>query len=118
MYQELRLDLILNTLRTLESRIAERFPGSGLSRVAGELTGAGEAMGPLLDRLRRPNMYLRAGVGLLILLIVALPLALLFYLPSLSADVDGVGSSTRRRWYRAGDRRRYAARAGVINWNL
>ena len=41
MYQELRLDLILNTLRSLQARISERFPGSGLSRVAGELTGHG-----------------------------------------------------------------------------
>lgn len=92
MYQELRLDLILDTLRTLESRIAERFPGSGLSRVARELTGAGVEMKPLLDALRRPNLYLRAAVGVVILLIVALPIVLLFYLPSLATDVDGIGS--------------------------
>lgn len=92
MYQELRVDLILETMRSLESRIAERFPGSGLGRVARELTGVAVEIGPLLERLRRPNLYLRTAVGIVILAIVALPIALLFYLSALPTDVEGIGS--------------------------
>jgi hypothetical protein len=54
-YSELKLDLILRTLVTLRSRIAERFPESGLSRVAEELQHTGEDIGPVLDRLRQPT---------------------------------------------------------------
>jgi hypothetical protein len=79
MYNELKLDLILKTLGRLQNRIAERFPGSGLSRVAEELQRAGRDIGPVLERLRRPNWLLRTGIGLTVLLIVGVA-AVLFVL--------------------------------------
>ena len=82
MYNELKLDLILSTLDALQNRIAERFPGSGLSRVAQELQRVGKDIGPVLDRLRRPNRLLRAGIMIAVILIALLVGALFLYLPN------------------------------------
>jgi hypothetical protein len=92
-YSELKLDLILRTLVTLRSRIAERFPESGLSRVADELQHTGEDIGPVLDRLRQPNRLLRAGILLAVALIVFLVGALIWFLAlrSDAREISGVG---------------------------
>src|SRR5690606_12369523 len=92
MYQELRLDQILETLRNLHSRIAERFPASGLSRVAGELVQVAEVSGPVIEKVRRPNLYLRTAVGIVIVVIVTIPIALLLFLRHMPGDIDGVGA--------------------------
>ena len=92
MYQELRLDRILETLRNLHSRIAERFPASGLSRVAGELVQVAEETGPVIEKVRRPNLYLRTAVGIVIVVLVAIPIALLLFLRHMPGDIDGVGA--------------------------
>ena len=92
MYSELKLELIVKTLATLRNRIQERFPGSGLGRVAEELLRNAEQTGPLLEQLRRPNWLIRAGVGLAVAVIVAPAVALYFYLPALGLDVGELGS--------------------------
>lgn len=92
MYQELRIDRILDTVRNVRERIDGRFPGSGLGRVAGELINVGETTAPLLDRVRRPNLYLRAGVGLVIILLAAVLIALVMRFQGLRADIDGFSS--------------------------
>jgi hypothetical protein len=92
MYQELRLDRILETLRALQDRIDARFPGAGLGRVARELTTVGETTAPLLEKVRRPNLYLRTGVGLVILLLVAVVISLVMRFQGLRADIDGFSS--------------------------
>jgi hypothetical protein len=92
MYQELRLDRILETLRSLQGRIDGRFPGSGLGRVAGELTTVGETTAPLLEKVRRPNLYLRAGVAAVILLLVVVMISLVMRFQGLRADIDGFSS--------------------------
>lgn len=92
MYQELRLDRILETLRTLQGRIDGRFPGAGLGRVAGELATVGETTAPLLERVRRPNLYMRAGVALVILLLIAVMISLVMQFRGLRADIDGFSS--------------------------
>ncbi len=89
MYQELRLDRILETIRNLEARIAERFAGRGLCRVAGELATVAEETAPVLDRVRRPNLYLRAGVGVVIVLLIAMPIAAFIAFRGVETDVDG-----------------------------
>jgi hypothetical protein len=71
-YTELKLDLILKTIGTLRRRIAERFPDSGLSRIAAELERIGRETGPIVERARRPNYWLRAVVAVAVLLVVAL----------------------------------------------
>lgn len=75
MYTELKLDRIVATIAQLQRRIAERFPDSGLSKVAGELHRLGSDEEHLLLRMRRPIWILRIGAALGIaglLLIVAL----------------------------------------------
>jgi hypothetical protein len=71
-YTELKLDLILETIGTLHRRIAERFPDSGLSRIAAELERIGRETGPIVERARRPNYWLRAAVAVAMLLVAAL----------------------------------------------
>ena len=91
-YSELKLDLVLRTLVTLRSRIAERFPDSGLSRVADELQQTGEDIGPVLDKLRHPNRLLRAGIALGVALIVVLVGGVIWLIlqPSVSREISGV----------------------------
>jgi hypothetical protein len=90
-YDELRLDHILRTLRMLAKRISERFPGSGLSSVAGELCRVAEDTGAVVERVRRPRRIVRAAVTLAVTLIVVLAGALLLFLVNLPRDVAGIG---------------------------
>jgi hypothetical protein len=92
MYDELKLERIIETLTTLRNRIAERFPGSGLSQVAEELLRIAGDTGAVLERIRRPNLLLRVAVATAIALIVALAGALFLYIPVLPIDVQGIGS--------------------------
>lgn len=89
MYQELRLDRITETIRRLEVRIADRFAGRGLCRVARELATVAEETAPVLERVRRPNLYLRTGVGIVILLLVSIPIAAFIAFRGVESDVDG-----------------------------
>ena len=92
MYAELKLEQIRRTLGKLEDRIGERFPGSGLSRVAAELQRIADETAGVLERVRRPNRVLRAGVGIAFLLVAGLLAVLVWHLRSLSLDVNGVGA--------------------------
>lgn len=91
MYSQLDLRHILRTIATLQSRIGERFPGSGLEKVAAELYRIGEETGPILERAARPHWPLRAAVIVIAFGIVGLTAGLIWYFGSLSFDVDGVG---------------------------
>ena len=88
-YRQLDEALILATLTRLRDRIAERFPESGLARVANELLAlAGETTG-LVAYLRRPLWPVRGAVALVIVL-----LALVVYAVARSVNlptgVDGL----------------------------
>ena len=65
-YHALKPERILETVRRLQKRIAERFPGSGLSDVAGELVGLADRAGIRAERIGRPNFLLRAAVVVLL----------------------------------------------------
>src|SRR5207244_9942248 len=72
MYRRLDGAHIVETLDLVQRRIEERFPGSGLSQVSGELLAvAREAIGRAVD-LSRPNLPLRIASGLVIALMMAL----------------------------------------------
>jgi hypothetical protein len=62
---------VVQTIEQLRRRIEERFPGSGLGRVAGELHRISRDSVARAERIRRPNWWLRLAVALLIALIVA-----------------------------------------------
>ena len=88
-YRQLDEALILATLTRLRDRIAERFPDSGLSRVANELLAVARETTGLVAYLRRPLWPVRCAVALVIVL-----LALVVYTVARSVNlptgVDGL----------------------------
>ena len=90
MYRELDSQRILATTRALSQRVAERFPGSGLSRVAGELRATAEESEVRLQRLRRPHWPMRLGVGIAIVALAAIAVAAALTV-RLAPGIDGVG---------------------------
>lgn len=76
--QTLRLDAgeIIRTIDRLRERIEERFPGSGLGRIAADVSRVGRATMARLDHISRPNLPLRIGTGLVIALILGVLLEL------------------------------------------
>ena len=93
MYTELKLDLIVETLRTLQRRIGERFPDSGLGQIAADLAALAERTAPALDRLRKPDLVLRASAGAATVLILMLGAAPFLAMRSLPLDaLEGVGA--------------------------
>jgi hypothetical protein len=72
MYRTLNPDKIIATLEKLEQRISERFPGSGLAKVCGELVGVARDSKAKTASAARPNLALRAGIGLVLVLGIAL----------------------------------------------
>jgi hypothetical protein len=66
MYERLDAREILKTAERLEKRISERFQSSSLSKLAARLSEiTRESIGEA-ERLQRPNILLRVGVGLLL----------------------------------------------------
>jgi hypothetical protein len=90
-YRRLDSAEIVRTAGTLRQRILERFPDSGLGRVAGELIRAAQDAEQTTEALRRPNYGLRVGVGFLIVLLFAALAGLLFRLP-VRFDMDGLSN--------------------------
>lgn len=62
MYRTLDPNQIIKTLVALEARIVDRFPGSGLSKVCGELIMVTRESGERIETMSRPNLLLRAGI--------------------------------------------------------
>jgi hypothetical protein len=66
-YQTLNAAQIVDTIRRLEQRIAERFPGAGLVRVCHDLLVIAEETQRKAELIARPNMLLRSLVVVAIL---------------------------------------------------
>ncbi len=92
LYAELKLTHVQETLRRLQRRIEERFPGSSLNRVASELSTIADETGPVIDELRRPKRVVRILVGAAVILLLVLFGGLVAAVGSMSLDVDGLGS--------------------------
>ncbi|HEX5725322.1 MAG TPA: hypothetical protein VFX98_07635 [Longimicrobiaceae bacterium] len=69
---------IIATIAALQARIEERFPGSGLGRVAAELLRIARLTVDRVAWVTRPNLWLRAAAAALVGLLVGLLGALLF----------------------------------------
>jgi hypothetical protein len=91
MYRELDAERIVLTVRTLEQRIRERFPESGLARVAGELVDVAQRTVARVAELTHPNVPIRVAVGTLVTLLLALLLGLALTL-ELSLRVDNLAT--------------------------
>src|SRR6185503_11144695 len=90
MYRELDPQRIIETSVVLQKRIQERFPDSGLSRIARELAEVAKAAEQVSIWLARPIIWVRVAVavalGLLVFLVVAA-------LSVINPDMSGVGFS-------------------------
>jgi hypothetical protein len=71
-YAELQSEFVRATIDALKSRIAERFPGSGLSNVAAELLVVADRNQAVIERLRQPLWPIRALTAITILALVVL----------------------------------------------
>ena len=70
---QLSTEQIIATVRTLRTRIQERFPGSGLERLSGDLLAIADATGEQLAWVALPHLPLRIGGWVAIgLMVVAL----------------------------------------------
>jgi hypothetical protein len=76
--KSLRPDKIAATVEKLSRRVSERFPESGLQRVSEELVQLGEKAKAGAPRISRPIYSVRIGVGILIVLVVALVVSLIW----------------------------------------
>ena len=71
MYRQLDDDRIIETLQKLRDRIAERFPGSSLSRVGEELLAVARESASHVAYLAKPNWPVRVSVGAAIVVMLA-----------------------------------------------
>lgn len=89
-YTELNVSRIIKTLHTLELRILERFPGSGISQVCAELRLVGAEVEQLIERMRQPIWMVRivvfAGIGALLALVIFT----VRWSMQISAEVSGI----------------------------
>ena len=69
MYRSLNPDHIIQTISQLHDRIQERFPGSGLSKVAAELRQIGSEAVARAEWIARPLLPLRIAIGALVALL-------------------------------------------------
>jgi hypothetical protein len=89
LYRQLDEAHLVATIARLRDRIEERFPGSGLGRVASELyTISGEAI-ECVTYLRQPHWPLRIGIYLAIATMVAVLLAVATAVP-LNTRLEGL----------------------------
>src|SRR3954451_1988699 len=66
MQRTLREDKLVETAERLGQRIADRFPCSGLSQVGQEIVQIIREAMARAERIRRPDVRLRAGLGLVL----------------------------------------------------
>lgn len=63
---------IIETVRALGDRVSERFPGSGLSRLAVQMLGIAQRTVENVRWVQQPILWVRVAVGLVIVLLMAL----------------------------------------------
>lgn len=80
---------IARTLERLQSRIAERFPGSGLRKVCEELITVGHETKECVDYLRSPHWPVRIVVGALIGAMIVVVLWMVTKTMQLPSHIEG-----------------------------
>ena len=78
-YRTLDTSKIVETIEKLERRIGERFPSAGLGKVCAELAETARESRDRLDRIARPNLWLRLASAA----VLGLGCALLAYVGSI-----------------------------------
>lgn len=93
-YRALDPDRVIETIRILRHRIAERFPGAGLAEVCAELLALAGESSARAESIARRNLPLRVAIMALIAVGVAgLVWIALLLLGSVSATADNVYSA-------------------------
>ncbi len=80
-YRQLDAQKIIDTVKKLRERIERRFPGSGLSKLVGELLRVAEETVPRTKWIQKPHLPLRCAAGVLSLAILALFGVMVFHIP-------------------------------------
>ncbi len=80
-YTSLDSELLVKQFRKLAVRIEERFPESGLYRVALQLTEVSADAAHRIEVINEPIWSLRAAVGVIVLIIIAVPVVTLSAVP-------------------------------------
>jgi hypothetical protein len=80
MYRNLDPALIVRTIGRLKERVQDRFPKSGLSKVAGELHQVSLQVVARTDSISKPHLPLRAGSILIVIGLLGALAAVLFKL--------------------------------------
>lgn len=94
MYQALDPARIVETLRRLHARVADRFPQSGLAKVCAEAVQTAERTAAQAAAIAKPNALLRIGVGALIVAGAAAQIGAARLLHIESASLDALGLVT------------------------
>jgi hypothetical protein len=68
--RQLRADKLVETVEKIRAQIARRFPDSGLVSVAAEVQQITREAIARAEAIRRPNYWMRAGIGLLVVIAV------------------------------------------------
>ena len=76
-YRLLDSDQLIQTTEKLRLRITERFPDSGLSRVAGELARISRETAQRAVKIQRPYVPLRFAIALLTMVTIALAIGII-----------------------------------------
>jgi len=90
MYRRLNADLIVETCRSTNQRIAEHFPDSGLSNISGEILAISERAARLSTWLAKPHLPLRTGAGIGIVAIFILVIGVASHI-KVQMTVDNIG---------------------------
>ena len=67
-YRRLDVKDILGHTETLSKRVKERFPNRGLTPVCQDLYSIAKKAQDRIERISRPNIYLRFGIGIFVML--------------------------------------------------
>jgi hypothetical protein len=71
-YRTLDVIKVIGTISILKKRIADRFPSSGLTKVCTDLKNLAEDSRQKIEWISRPNLWIRMGIGLLILMMLSI----------------------------------------------
>ncbi len=89
-YRELNPERIIETSELLHKRVEERFAGSGLSRIAREVTEVAKAADQVSAWLARPIIWVRVAVAVAVAVLAFL---VIVALRVVNMDMTGVGFS-------------------------
>jgi hypothetical protein len=85
-FRKLDSEKIIETVQALHARIEERFPGSGLGKVVGELLDVSKETVARTEWIQRPHLLLRFVAALLSLFIVAVMVGIVLNIHKFQLD--------------------------------